>query len=82
MSIEEEAAQLRADIAAAQQDQARAQHALDQAVARQDNAASAMAEEFGVAPGPETEGLLADLEAEAEAEMARVRSELAAAGPA
>lgn len=78
--FEEEVALLREDVAAAQRDQAAAQHALDQATARQGSAAEALAEEFGVTPGKQAQQLERRLEAEAARQAALVRGELDKAG--
>ena len=79
-SIEEQVGELRGQIAEAQSERARAQHRLDQAEAREGAATEALQEEFGVAPGPEAEKLLAGLEEQLAAELAKVRAELAGAG--
>jgi len=79
-SIEEQVAALRGQIAEAQAAGARAQHRLEQAEAREGAAAEALQSEFGVAPGEEAEKLLAGLEEQLAAELAKVRAELAGAG--
>jgi argininosuccinate lyase len=80
MSAENEVAALRSEVMARQRERASAEHALVQAEARQETAAAALLEEFGVASPEEAEALAEALDTELAAEAAAARALLARTG--
>jgi hypothetical protein len=80
MSAEEDIARLRQDVEAARRRHDSASAAAGQAEARASATREDLQAEFGVASVTEVRAVLADLDAQVEAEVAEVRRQLALAG--